>query len=133
MKKISTYLASALLMMVVFTSCSSSSEDKSEEKNGKDAKQENSNDSKPLEAKAADLSEPCDFADALEGVVDKMIAFKNSIDPDNITEAIMSRGIALEKELNELMAAAGEKFTEGELEDCPNSDALEKKLQEIYN
>ena len=133
MKKISTYLASALLMMVVFTSCSSSSDDKSEEKNGKDAKQENSNDSKPLEAKAADLSEPCDFADALEGVVDKMIAFKNSIDPDNITEAIMSRGIALEKELNELMAAAGEKFTEGELEDCPNSDALEKKLQEIYN
>ena len=127
MKKISTYLASALLMMVVFTSCSSSSDD------NKDAKQENSNASKPLEAKAADLSEPCDFADAIEGVADKMIAFKNSIDPDNITEAIMSRGNALEKELNELMAEAGEKFTEDELKDCPNSDALEKKFQEIYN
>jgi hypothetical protein len=135
MKKISTYLASALLMMVVFTSCSSSSEDKSEEKNGKDAKQENSNASdnasNPAEIDVAQLEEPCDYVDAMEANADKMLE-------------IFNRGPLVAKELSEadliLAEAVGNKFNELEtavfdkkvdLEDCENFKAFEEKMKSL--
>jgi hypothetical protein len=132
MKKISTYLASALLMMVVFTSCSSSSDDKSEEKNGKDAKQENSNASDPAEIDVAQLQEPCDYVDAMEAVVDEVLAIQKSVngDPSKLTEDDLKRGQALSEKMEELGRAAYEKFGDEE-PDCPNNLALQNKMMEL--
>jgi hypothetical protein len=131
MKKISTYLASALLMMVVFTSCSSSSDDKSEEKNGKDAKQENSKASDPLEVDVASLTEPCDYVEAMEANADKMLELFNSVDGDydKLSDSDKKRGEAVANKFNELETAVFDKKVD--LEDCENFKAFEEKMKSL--
>ena len=134
MKKISTYLASALLMMVVFTSCSSSSDDNkdSKQEDGKDAKQENSNASKPAKMDVAQLKEPCDYVDAMEDAADEMLAIKKSVNGDynKLSDDDKKRVQALSEKMNELQKAAYENFGDEE-PDCPNNLALQNKMMEL--
>ena len=125
MKKISTYLASALLMTVIFTSCSSSSDDKSEEKNGKDAKQENSNASKPEEIIVASLKEPCDYVEAIGQCLDAIIEIAEGVDsPDKLSEDDKKRIKALSKKGEEIGAKFDEKFDDEEALDCPSAGEI---------
>ena len=110
MKKFSTYLASALLTLVVFTSCSSD----------------------PAEIDVAQLEEPCDYLDAMEAVVDEVLAIQKSVngDPSKLTEDDLKRGQALSEKMEELGMAAYEKFGDEE-PDCPNNLALQNKMMEL--
>lgn len=125
MKKISTYLASALLMMVIFTSCSSSSDD------NKDAKQENSNASKPEEINVASLKEPCDYVEAMEANADKMLEIFESVDGgySKLSEADLILQEAVGNKFNELETAVFDKKVD--LEDCENFKAFEEKMKSL--
>ena len=106
MKKFSTYLASALLTLVVFTSCSSSPED----------------------INVADLDGPCEFVDAMGDCADALLGIVEGVDsPDQLSESDRNRGQALSEKLNELMKTARDKFDEEP--DCPNMDEVEEKLE----
>ena len=106
MKKISTYLASALLMSVVFASCSSSPED----------------------INVADLEGPCEFVDAMGDCADALLGIVEGVDsPGDLSESDRNRGQALSEKLNELMKTAEDKFDERPY--CPNMDDLEEKLR----
>jgi hypothetical protein len=109
MKKFSTYLASALLTLVVFTSCSSD----------------------PLEIKAEDLKEPCDFVEAMEDILDEGLELFNSVDGDlsKLSEADQKRGEALQEKSKELDKAARERNID--VSDCEDYEALMKKMMEM--
>jgi hypothetical protein len=109
MKKFSTYLASAILFLVVFTSCSSD----------------------PLEIKAEDLKEPCDFVEAMEDILDEGLELFKSVDGDlsKLSEADQKRAEALEDKSRELQKAAGERNIK--VEECDDYEALMKKMMEL--
>jgi len=109
MKKLSTYLASALFMMVVLSSCSSSPED----------------------INVADLEEPCEYVDAMEDCLDAMLEIKDGVDsPDELSESDKNRGQALAKKLEEIMNEGQEKFGRNE-PDCPNNEEIQRKMRLI--
>ena len=87
---------------------------------------------KPEEIDVASLEEICDFVDAMEAIVDEVLAIKKSVDGDasKLSEADLERGQALAEKMNELGKAAYEKFGDEE-PDCPNKFALENKLREL--
>ena len=109
MKKFSTYLASALLTLVVFTSCSSD----------------------PLEVKAEDLKEPCDFVEALEDILDEGLELMNSVDGDfsKLSEADQKRAEALQDKSKELQKASADKNIK--IEECDDYEALMKKMMNL--
>ena len=109
MKKFSTYLASAILSLVVFTSCSSD----------------------PLEVKAEDLNEPCEFVEVLEDILDEGLELMNSVDGDRskLSEADQKRAKALEDKSNKLQKAAGEKKID--ITECEDYEALMEKMKNL--
>ncbi len=108
MKKFSTYLASALLMLVVFTSCSSSPED----------------------INVADLEGPCEFVDAMGDCADALLGIVEGVDsPDQLSESDRNRGQALAKKLEELGETAEKKFDEEP--DCPNMEQVGEKMMKL--
>ena len=109
MKKFSTYLASAILSLVVFTSCSSD----------------------PLEVKAEDLKEPCDFVEALEDILDEGLELMNSVDGDfsKLSEADQKRAEALQDKSKELQKASADKNIK--IEECDDYEALMKKMMNL--
>jgi hypothetical protein len=108
MKKFSTYLASALLMLVVFTSCSSSPED----------------------INVADLEGPCEFVDAMGDCADALLGIVEGVDsPDQLSESDRNRGQALAKKLEELGETAAKKFDEEP--DCPNMEEFMVKMMKV--
>jgi len=109
MKKLSTYLAYALFMAVVLSSCSSSPED----------------------INVADLKEPCEYVDAMEDCLDSMLEIKEGVDsPDELSEPDKNRGQALAKKLEEIMNEGERKFG-SDVPDCPNNEEVMKKMQMI--
>jgi len=108
MKKFSAYLASALLMSVVFTSCSSSPED----------------------INVADLEEPCEFVDAIEDCADALLDIVEGIDsPNQLSESDRDRGQALTEKLEEIAETASKKFKEEP--DCPNVEQVSEKMMKL--
>ena len=109
MKKFSSYLASALLMSVVFTSCSSGPED----------------------INVADLKEPCEFADAavqcMEAIFD-IVEGANS--PDNFSEGNKKRLRNLGWKMRELIET-GEKRFDDAVEDCLDKEQKEQIREKL--
>jgi hypothetical protein len=118
MKKLSTYLACALFMAVVFSSCSS----------------------RPEDINVADLKEPCDFVDAAVQVLDAIIEITYDVkSPEGFiqgTGALMNqlseddkkRGQALGKKIDEIFEEFDEKFGRNFKPDCPNFKAFQEKM-----
>lgn len=124
MKKFSTYLASALLMSIVFTSCSSSPEDA----NAVD--QEEVQATKPEDINVADLEGPCEFVNAIEDCADALLDIVEGKDsPDQLSESDRNRGQALAEKLEELGETASKKFDEEP--DCPNVEQVGEKMMKL--
>lgn len=129
MKKISTYLASALLMLMVLSSCSS----------------------RPEDINVADLKEPCDFVDAAVQVLDAIIEITEDVKSpegfiqgtgvgalmNQLSEDDKKRGQALENKLYEIGEEWERKFgyrPEDIFEprrDCSNNTALQESLRKL--
>jgi len=112
MKKFSTYLASALLMMVIFTSCSSN----------------------PENINITDLEEPCDFVDAIGQCLDAIIEIAEGVDsPDKLSEDDKNRIEALSKKSEEISKKFAEKFDGDEGLDCPSAGEIMIKALKLDN
>jgi hypothetical protein len=110
MKKISTYLASALLMLVVLSSCSS----------------------RPEDINVADLKEPCDFVDAAVQVLDAIIEITEDVkSPDLLTEDDKKHIQTLSKKLDEIVEVYGVKFDTINEPNCLNTEELIKKRRKV--
>lgn len=109
MKKFSTYLAGALLSLVVFTSCSSD----------------------PAEVDVTKLDEPCDFVNAMEDIAEAGFEIMESVkgDESKLTDDDKERGEALQKKMGELLKAAGEKKIN--ITDCEDYKAYQEKMEEL--
>ena len=124
MKKFSTYLASALLMSVVFTSCSSGPEDINV------VDQEKVQATNPEDINVADLEGPCEFVDAIEDCADALLGIVEGIDsPDQLSESDRDRGQALTEKLEEIAETASKKFDEEP--DCPNVEQVGEKMMKL--
>lgn len=124
MKRFSTFLASALLMSVVFTSCSSSPEDANV------VDQEEVQATNPEDINVAGLQGPCEFVDAIEDCADALLGIVEGIDsPDQLSESDRNRGQALAKKLEELGETAAKKFDEEP--DCPNVEQVSEKMMKL--
>lgn len=110
MKKLNTYLACALFMAVVLSSCSS----------------------RPEDINVADLKEPCDFVDAAEQVVDAIIEItEGAKSPDLLTEDDKKHIQTLSRKLVEIGNKYGEKFDIRGEPNCPNTEELIKKRRKV--
>ena len=109
MKKISTYLASALLTLVVFTSCSSD----------------------PAEIDVTNLEEPCDFVDAMQDIAEAGFEILESVkgDESKLTDDDKERSEALQKKMGEVIEEAGKK--EIDFNDCKDYKAYQEKVEEL--
>jgi len=124
MKKFSAYLASALLMSVVFTSCSSSPEDANV------VGQEEVQATNPEDINVAGLQGPCEFVDAIEDCADALLGIVEGIDsPDQLSESDRDRGQALTEKLEEIAETASKKFDEEP--DCPNVEQVGEKMMKL--
>jgi hypothetical protein len=106
MKKLSTYLASVLLMIVVLSSCSSS----------------------PENINVADLEEPCEFVDATEQCLDAIIQIAEGAgSPDQLSEDDKKRIGELSKKGEEIGEEFEKKFGVMLEAECPNLEEVFKK------
>lgn len=106
MKKLSTYLASALFMMVILSGCSSSPED----------------------INVADLEEPCEYVDATEQCLDAIIQIAEGVDsPDQLSEDDKKRIEDLSKKGEEIGEEYQKKFGIMLEAECPNLEEVFKK------
>jgi len=106
---------------------------------------------KPEEIKLSDLKTACDFVSALGKIADAGIKWEEKYDKEIIKDHFDSEKEGLEiyekrkkekedklfaerevlkKKLREITEAAGKKYTETEVKECPDFEMLEKKFKD---
>jgi hypothetical protein len=110
MKKISTYLASVLLMLVVLSSCSS----------------------RPEDINVADLKEPCEFADAAVQCMNAIVEIVEGVDsPDELSEDDKKRIRDLAFKMQDIAETGRKRYDEDKLDDCIDKDQQKQLMDKV--
>lgn len=85
-----------------------------------------------LDIQASDLHSACEFVDALEALMDEMIALKGNVQTiEELSAADKEKQSALEAKIDEISDAAEEKYPKVEAQKCDNFETLGEKVKQL--
>lgn len=85
-----------------------------------------------LDIQASDLHSACEFVDALESLMDEMIALKGSANSiEELSAADEQKRLALDKKIDEIKNGAEEKYPKEEAQKCGHYESLQGKVKQL--
>lgn len=86
----------------------------------------------PMDIQVSDLKTACDFVDALESLMDEMIAVKGSANSkEELSAADEQKRLALDKKIDEVKSGAEAKFPKEEAQKCEHYGSLQDKVKQL--
>lgn len=85
-----------------------------------------------LDIQASDLKSACEFVEALEALMDEMIAVKGNAESiESLSAADQKKQLALEEKIDEISDAAEEKYPKSEAQKCSQFESLGEKVEQL--
>jgi hypothetical protein len=86
----------------------------------------------PMDIQVSDLKTACEFVDALESLMDEMIAVKGSAKAvEELGASEQEKRMALAKKIAEIKKGAESKFSNSEAEKCGHYGSMQDKVKQL--